>query len=127
MKIKNEESLLEIVRRSIELLDTLGEAASYMATREQEVDFDTSLNFFTDFVSGIGQLEESLDPLLHEVLNHELNEAAYALAEALETVASAYQEQNMYNAKEATRDKLVPAYQRWQFALQKILQPMVVC
>jgi hypothetical protein len=127
MKIKNEESLLEIIRRSIELLDTLAEAAEYMATREQEVGFESSVELFGDFVDGIGQLENSLDPVLHEVLDRELNDSAYALAEALETVASAFKEQNMYNAKEATREKLVPAYRQWKDALQRILRPMVVC
>jgi len=127
MKIKNEESLLEIIRRSIELLDTLAEAAEYMATREHEVGFESSLELFGDFVDGIGQLENSLDPVLHEVLDRELNDSAFALAEALETVASAFKEQNMYNAKEATREKLVPAYRLWKDALQRILRPMVVC
>lgn len=127
MKIKNEESLFEIIRRSIELLDTMAEAVDYMATREQEVAYEASVDFFKEFVDGIGQLEDSLDPVLHEMLDSELNDAAYALAQAVETVAGAYQAENMYNAKEATRDMLLPSFGRWRVALQRLLRPMVMC
>ena len=120
------EKYLDVVRRVLELSDTVLEGLRFVQARLDKGDFPGSFEMLHDVVSGINSMMGALQPLLEEELAETLVPLTDELNQAMDALVTAYERKQSLDAMQIMRINLVPAYLAWQAELNRQLQPLVL-
>lgn len=120
------EKYLDIIRRVLELSDTVLEGLRYVQARLDKGDFIQTFEMLNDVVSGINSMVGALQPMMEDELADSLVPLTDELNRALDTLVTAYEQNQGLEAMSILRINLTPAYLEWQAELNRQLHPLIL-
>lgn len=121
-----EEKYYEVVRRSLELLDTIQEALLYVTGSVGKDEYQTILALFNDVVEAIRNVDFSLDPIISGLNDETLIASAYQLVSAINVFIKHSEDEECQFLIHDVRQEVMPAFRGWYGRLEELLMPKIV-
>ncbi len=119
------EKYTDVIRRTLDLADTCLQGLEHAKNRMREGRFEDGIIMLHDAVSGYCQMEKALIPVLANLPGNKMGPSGAALRNALDSVVSVQEKGERAKALELMHFSVVPAYQKWQAALNRLLRSCI--
>jgi hypothetical protein len=116
----------DVLKRSIELLETVHEGLLHILKKLNEGHFEDTIYLFEDAVEAFSVIERSLNVIPKDILNEDVTELTMKVKNVIELVVSAYELKDHAKVKEILQFSLIPRCKKWNETLADISARIIV-
>ncbi|UCZ52687.1 hypothetical protein LGQ02_18045 [Bacillus shivajii] len=116
------EKYIDVMKQSVDLSQTILEGLQHIQKLQGEGKFEETMYLFEDVVAGFSSVEKSMQPLLKELNNDELEARMNSVKIALDLVVSSYESNNYGKVQEIMQFTLVPQFMKLKQELERTFE-----
>jgi len=115
-----------IMKRTTELADTCLKGLEHIRSKLNQGEFNSTLMMFHDSANAFHQMQKSIQTVLKELPDNELELLSDSLRDTIELVVSTYEQEDRGKVLEILQFTLLPQYKKWQDELNRCFQPYLL-
>lgn len=120
------EQHVDIMRRSLELCETILEGLVHIQKNLNEGNSEQTLYLFEDVLTAYTTICTSIEPVIDSIKETRLEDAHKSLNTLTELVVSAYEQRNYGKVQEILQFSLIPQFKRWKEQLEQSFHPHII-
>jgi len=114
------------MRQAKDLSDTCLEGLEHVKSKLNQGEFESTMMMFHDSANAFYQMHKSIQPVLKELPDNELELLSDSLRDTIELVVSTYEQGDRSKVLETLQFTLLPQYKKWQDELNHCFQPYLL-
>lgn len=119
------EKYLEMIKKTLDLLETCNEGLEHLILRLEQGHFNQTMSMLEDITAAIYEIQQSVEQYSDQLPPSQLDHAVDNLNYALKLVVSAYEHNDRTKALELIHSNLKPTYMEWHKMLADQIRPYV--
>jgi hypothetical protein len=116
---------IEVVRNTMEIIPTMGEALEHIYVCLKEGNLQSTVDLLQDVIEAQAAIEDGIQSMEALLEDKNLWEQAQPFRSGLSLLVEAYEQNDLGNARELMQFTLLPAFKAWQNQLVVVLQPFL--
>lgn len=112
-----------VMKRTLELSETMGEALEYIKTQVNEGQTETTIQLANDTIIAFITIIKSMRGFLDELPSNQIEEHTDILLKGFEVLTTVYEQGQKAKIVEVLQFNVLPAYSKWRNEVEKQLQP----
>ncbi len=120
------EKQIHIMKRTLELSDTMGEALNHIKIQINEGHIENTIQLANDTMTAFVSIIQSMKAFLEELQANQIEIYTDTLVRSFDALITAYEQQQTGKILEILQFNVLPAYKNWRMELRKQLQPYTI-
>ncbi|RYG71675.1 hypothetical protein EU245_13265 [Lentibacillus lipolyticus] len=120
------EKYIDVMKETTVLLETVQEGLAHIQALLKQGKGEASITLFSNVVQAFSSMEQSVFQLPEELQPEEIMTRTEKVRHALDTTVEAYEAKEYVRVLEVMQFTLLPAFNRWNEALDQTFRPYVV-
>ncbi len=117
---------INVMRQAKGLSDTCLESLKHIKSKFNQGEFESTMMMFHDSANAFYQMQKSIQTVLKELPDNELELLSDSLRDTIELVVSTYEQEDRGKVLEILQFTLLPQYKKWQDELNRCFQPYLL-
>ena len=117
---------IDVMKRTTELAETCLKGLEHVKSKLNEGEFDSTMMMFHDSANAFYQMHKSIQPVLKELPDNELESLSASLRDTIELDVSTYEQGDRGKVLEILQFTLLPQYKKWQAELNRCFRPYLL-
>ncbi|KAB3539659.1 hypothetical protein F8154_00460 [Alkaliphilus pronyensis] len=119
------EKYYEVIRRIIELIDTLEEGIIHLEKQLTEHRYEESVVMLQDLLEAISSIANAIEPMDGELPENNISSLSQNLIKGIQKTVDSYSEDKEVNLSVEAQEYIIPNYISWRDEIAKTLKPYI--
>ncbi len=116
----------EVIRKTLDLLETMEEGLTYIKEKLKELNIEVTMPILADTINAFSTIEESANSFLKDATSGDMAENTDKLRKAFNFIVEEYENDRGQKALEIMQLTLEPAFKSWKAELERVLRPYII-
>lgn len=116
----------EVIKRTLELLETIREGIQHIQEKLLELRYEEALIMLQDIVEGVASIESAIEPMMTEFVENNIESLTTILKENVSKAVGSYENGKEINMERLAEEGILLAFKKWKLELERVMKAYII-